>query len=136
MKDLIRRLFSRDTMNYTKLSEESGSSASQEHLLVTESLEKEASLSVDETETCDLPASSCPGERIKLLDLPNFVIERISKLLDEVSLLSLKNVNASFRGLIRIDDGRLGPCLSKIGAGRNLHTLHSSLQVGHPSTSS
>lgn len=110
MKDLIRRFFSRDTMNYTKLSEESGSSASQEYLLATESLEKEASLSIEETETYDLPALSRPGEAIKLLDLPDFLIERISNLLDEVSLLSLKNINASFRGLIRIDDGRISQC--------------------------
>ena len=104
-KGLIRYFFPANT---TATSTDATFGASQEYLLRTKSVEDQGYLSDDESDSGDAPLKD-HGEGA-LPHLPKDLILRISKVLDEVSLLCWKNTNRYFREIITMDETQISQC--------------------------
>jgi len=100
MEHLIRRIFTRGLWKCTALRTDSAFGASQEYLLSNQSVENKEYLSGDDSEP-----------RASLAHLGEDLILRISSLLDEVSLLCLKNTNARFRDIIKTNQTEFSQCV-------------------------
>jgi hypothetical protein len=100
MEYLIRRIFTPGLWKCTALRTDSSFGASQEYLLSNHSVENKAYLSGNDSE----PHAS-------LAHLGENLVLRISSLLDEVSLLCLKNTNARFRDIIKIKEKQFSQCV-------------------------
>ena len=102
MENLIRRIFTWGFRKCTARRTDSSSGASQEYLLSDQSVEEKdyEYLSGDDSE----PYTSLPH-------LADDLVLRISSLLDEVSLLCLKNTNAHFRNIIKMNEKQLPRCV-------------------------
>jgi len=108
-QNLIRRTFTVDIRKFAALNAKSAFDTSQEHLLVNQSFEEQTYQPGDEPDADDYAFLQGRNDRA-LPHLPEDLILRISGLLDEVSLLCLKNTNTRFRHTITISEALISRC--------------------------
>lgn len=109
MKHLLRRIFSRKINECLELKADSTAGTSQESLLGRHLNEKERS-SFDDDTGSDVSVSLNLSSALSMTDLPDHLILRISSFLHDLSKLSLKSCNSSFRNIIEIDDTKISRC--------------------------
>lgn len=109
LKALVRRMFAADVGKSQSRSTRSIQDPSQEYLLADSLLERKTYLSGDKTDPYpDASVKYCGGA--ELPSLPQEVTSRISRFLDEVSVLCLKNTNTNLRDVIKIDESQVSQC--------------------------